>query len=642
MARWILALPALLALLLACGESAPAEPVPPQPVQAALAPTPTLAPTRVPITAPPPPVVPTPVPTPTALPTPPPTPTPSPQFVSTDGIVYSVVEIPRPQVNETLRDELVLKRISGTPLPYGGLNSLEETILRSDVIARVSLVSTRTSWSKRPQVDRWGALLEFRFRVHEYLKGTGPAEIGGITYVGYGTGEEDARAGMAKIAEAHDSRWDGREAIVFLKTDDWDQDRFPPFPTASDQFFFGLMALSSLEFGDLDDAYTVGSRYRKLWLPEANPVSTSTTSGSTPRSTTEKVFLLDAPAATAGAGGGGGVSGRSVAPTTATAPTISLTNLKSKIAALEAEANAGGTPAYRDCVESTYIHWRLTTHQVRTEGTPLERYDVTIASGQPAGTLIHETYAVGTTTLDVGTIYWYDGADKDIVRPEVIGARPGWISGPDPLIAIGHVTTRPLLAGDYTFFTNGSDPACNLRLPNAHNHDVVYLTVTPGDGLALHEAFFDPVAIGTAVGADGTNGVLNPSAFSLDGTTTTITSLKWEDGEVTMALSPTSTSLADYAIDFIDTTGTTTLSLSSDNASTTALTWTVADAPWADGDLLMLRLHNPAPPPPVTVTIKPRPQGGLTFFDLTVSWNDPQACDGRYFVYLGTDTYLIL
>ena len=99
------------------------------------------------------------------------------------------------------------------------------------------------------------------------------------------------------------------------------------------------------------------------------------------------------------------------------------------------------------------------------------------------------------------------------------------------------------------------------------------------------------MAIGTAVGADGSNGVLKPASFSLDGTTTTIKSLKWEDGEVTMALSPTTT-LADYAIDFIDATGTTTLSLS-DNASTTALTWTVPDAPWSAGDLLMLRLHNP-------------------------------------------------
>ena len=596
MARWTFA---LLALLLACGESVPVEPVPAQPVQTALAPT--LAPTRVPITAPPPPVVPTPFPTPTALPTPPPTPTPSPQFVSTDGIVYSVVEIPRPQVNETLRDELVLKRISGTPLPYGGLNSLEETILRSDVIARVSLVSTRTSWSKRPQVDRWGALLEFRFRVHEYLKGTGPAEIGGITYVGYGTGEEDARAGMAKIAEAHDSRWDGREAIVFLREDTWSQNpQFPAFPTESDQYFFEAMAWGAVGLpAGLHDGYTVASPFRKLWLPEANPVSTSTTSGSrarsAPASPTEKVFLLDAPASS-NSGGSGGVSRQgAAAQTTATAPTIGLSSLKSKITALEAEANAGGTPEYRSCVEEAYISWRITTHRVHTKGTPLNRHDVTIASGQPAGTLIHETYAIGTTTLDVGPIYWYDGADKDIVRPEVIGARPGWISGPDPLIAIGHVTTRPLPSGDYTFFYNGRHPVCDLRLPGAHNHRVVYLTVTaPADMPRIqHEAFFDPVAIGTAVGADGSNGVLKPAAFSLDGTTTTITSLKWEDGEVTMALSPTTT-LADYAIDFIDATGTTTLSLSSDNASTTALTWTVPDAPWADGDLLMLRIHEPA------------------------------------------------
>ena len=43
----------------------------------------------------------------------------------------------------------------------------------------------------------------------------------------------------------------------------------------------------------------------------------------------------------------------------------------------------------------------------------------------------------------------------------------------------------------------------------------------------------------------------------------------------------------------------------------------------------------------MTVTITPRPQGGLTFFDLTVSWNDPQACDGRYFAYVGTYTWAI-
>ena len=302
MARWTFA---LLALLLACGESVPVEPVPAQPVQTALAPTPTLAPTRAPITTPTP-VVPTPVRTPTALPapSPAPTPSPSPQFVSTDGIVYSAVEIPRPQVNVALREELVLQRISGSWVTYKGVASLEETILKADVIARVSLASTRTSWAKRPHETRnsWGGLLEFRFQVHEYLKGSGPDEIGGIVHIHYGTSEEDARAGMAGIADAHDSRWDDREAIVFLREDTWSQNpQFPAFPTESDQYFFEAMAWGAVGLpAGLHDGYTVASPFRKLWLPEANPVSTSTTSGSrarsAPASPTEKVFLLDAPA----------------------------------------------------------------------------------------------------------------------------------------------------------------------------------------------------------------------------------------------------------------------------------------------------------------------------------------------------------
>ena len=162
----------------------------------------------------------------------------------------------------------------------------------------------------------------------------------------------------------------------------------------------------------------------------------------------------------------------------------------------------------------------------------------------------------------------------------------------------------------------------------------------------LHEAFFDPVTIGTAVGADGTNGVLKPAEFWLDGATTTISSLKWEDGEVTMGLSPTSTSLAGYAIDLIDTTGTTTLSLTSDNASTTPLTiGPCRTSPvGSDGDLLMLRIRElppPPPPAPVTVTLTPRPQGSTTYLNVTVSWDDPQTCDGQYFVYIGTATSLV-
>ena len=728
--RWTFA---LIALLISCGEpAAPVEQVPEPRVQEAATVAPTqIVPTRAAPTQTPTQVIPTPIPTPTALPTPPPTPTPSPQFVFTEDIVYRTVEIPRPRLNEALRDKMeALEGMYGSALPWRGLNSLEETILGADVIARVSLVSTSTSWSKRPQIDRWGALLEFRFRVHEYLKGSGPDEIGSIAYMGYSSGEEYARAGMAMIAEAHDSRWDDREAIVFLKAGDWFEHWWPPYPSASDQYFFGEIALSRPEFrGVPHDAYTVGSPYRKLWLPEASAPAGSS-SGRGAGSSTEQVFLLDAPADTTGNSGG------ARGATTMTAPTISLSNMKSKVAALEAEANAGGTPEYRACVEGAYIGWRITTHLVRTEGTPLEHHDVSIASGRPAGTPIIETYAIGTTTLDVVPRYWYDGADKEIVRPEVIGARPGWALTPpgEELLVVGHVTKRPLPAGGYTFFYNEANPACSLRLPNTYNHHRVDLTVT-APPRTLHEAFFDPVDIGTAVGADTSNGVLEPSAFSLDGATTTISSLKWQDGAVTMTLNPTA-SLADYAIDFIDINGTTTLSLTSDNASTTALTWNVPDKPWADGDLLMLRIHKPistdatlsaltlsgvaltfdpatttyaasvpatttqttvtpttnhgsatyvvklagvtdldgtiplaagnnvitvdvtaedavttqtytvtitraTPAEPVTVTLTPRTEG-LTFFDLTVQWNDTQTCDNRYFVTVRrNDGYIV-
>ncbi len=87
----------------------------------------------------------------------------------------------------------------------------------------------------------------------------------------------------------------------------------------------------------------------------------------------------------------------------------------------------------------------------------------------------------------------------------------------------------------------------NKDVSSTYNRRVVYLTVTATSDRTLHEAFFDPVALGAAVETDATNGYLQPAAFSLDGGTLTITSLKWESGTVTAELSP-SVSLADYAL----------------------------------------------------------------------------------------------
>ena len=105
------------------------------------------------------------------------------------------------------------------------------------------------------------------------------------------------------------------------------------------------------------------------------------------------------------------------------------------------------------------------------------------------------------------------------------------------------------------------------------------------------------MTLGSGVGADSSNGVPNPTAFSVDGTSTSITGLKWESGSVVLSLSPYS-SLSGHKLDFIELDGSVGLSLevSSATEDTVAgtLTWPAATQPWHNGDMLMLRIfpHN--------------------------------------------------
>ena len=65
---------------------------------------------------------------------------------------------------------------------------------------------------------------------------------------------------------------------------------------------------------------------------------------------------------------------------------------------------------------------------------------------------------------------------------------------------------------------------------------------------------------------------------------------------MTMTLSP-SVSLAGHRAEFIGLDGSIVLTLLFDDAQTQGgtLTWTVADKPWGDGDLLMLRIEEILP-----------------------------------------------
>ena len=115
----------------------------------------------------------------------------------------------------------------------------------------------------------------------------------------------------------------------------------------------------------------------------------------------------------------------------------------------------------------------------------------------------------------------------------------------------------------------------------------------------MHEAFFDPVAIGGAVGADAANGVLKPASFSLadGGSIATLGKIAWEPGRATVELEP-SLSLAGHHADFIVPDGSVSLRLDFDDATETVdgakrtLAWNVCSQPWESGDLLMLRISR--------------------------------------------------
>ena len=120
------------------------------------------------------------------------------------------------------------------------------------------------------------------------------------------------------------------------------------------------------------------------------------------------------------------------------------------------------------------------------------------------------------------------------------------------------------------------------------------VTAVPPNG-TVHEAFFAPVESGGTAGASETIGVLMPRVFDVEGVETTLASLKWESGIVTLELSEY-ISLGGHAIDFISLDGSVPLSLSFDdataNSESAVFTWTVDEQPWRGGDRLMLRIRG--------------------------------------------------
>ena len=470
--------------------------------------------------------------------------------------------------------------VAPPPSPRGA-TSLEERIANADMIARVQLMSVSSNVNTARYVEQWwgpyyrtnqtahAATLEFRFQVIEYLKGlssTGSGVVGQNEVVvavvmdleEYYDVEAEARDALSSIVAARDTRWDDREAIIFLRNSD---DSLPS-TSQSGRYFLGLLTI-----GGVDDGYTIASDWNKLWLP-AEVASPSV--GDHQR------FLMDVPSATA-------------------VPTITLGDLKTRIAEVESSLNGGdGTDDFKKCVLETYrrervLAWRLTQPQNYDGDGTGPPDNLSLYSGTRNGITVHE---VDSSRFHPDAVHqnWIDGEDSELFR----------VGLDDPKKRL--TSTRPLPKGEYKFFFNnrwGIFVACEGYVDRYE----ITITVTAPDGV-LHELFFDPVTVGSTVSADGANAVLKPASFTASsGSSASIEGISYESGTgdsgtVEVEVDPHA-ALDGQIVDVIELDGTVSLSLNVGDATVDetndTLRWAVSSAPWEDGDLLMVRIRR-APP----------------------------------------------
>ncbi len=481
--------------------------------------------------------------------------------------------------------------LGAAPIIYLGSTSLEERILAYPVIARVRLDSVTLTVESGATYEgqKCLALLEFNFSVQEYLKGAPPTGSGGSGATNivavwaaapFFDTQQEVEAALPDIVAARDAQWDNREAIVFLQNSEMSL----PSTEQAERYYLAWGGSWTIP----DDGYSIASLHNKLWLPAAAAIGApSRPSGD------QQSFLMDVP------------------PATGTASTITLGEMKGRIAAVTSRFNAVDTEEYRECVRLTYQYERQdrhywATYPDRPEGSVygnVPPHEHELDSGLAMGSILYEDELGFGQTADNLNQLWLDGGDVDLFNVE-FGEPAPYDSTGDGVNDIVNFTrkvlsVRPLPEGVYRFHYNVRGTAYTL----CDGWTVRYewtVTVNAPEG-TLHEAFFDPVTDGTVVAADGANGVLDPATFSdANGTSATIERIAWEpgtgeSGTVKLKLSPHD-GIADHTMDFIALDGSLSLSLQVDDATVDAttgtLSWAVTSQPWQDGDKLMLRVRE--------------------------------------------------
>ena len=505
-----------------------------------------------------------------------------------------------------------------TASSYNGPVSLEERILEADVIARVKLRSVsqdveEITYSGTEENGEWvegqvyANSMEFGFDVLEYLKGGGNDELTAIVTdetVPYNT-ELGARAFGGDLLEVHDTAWDDREAILFLS-------KHPTLPSTelSGRYWLGWM---SIQGGQIqEDAYSIIARDYKKWLPSASggDIGLQSSSGGSGQKAQrfltgavrtdgevrmENVNILSSSQAYNAALGTGSDSS-----------TITLSQIKNLIAELQEEiAEGDGSDEYSQCVYEKYKWEREFRHRYGTRVVKSRQRSTAheLVSGMPAGTAFS----------------WHDYSDPHpsllIDDPDAKPDWEAWLEGGDAsLFQLGNLAiqfpVRPLPQDEYRYYYNYRDAKYVLcdAYPEARRTWNIHTVKVSAPTGTLHEAFFDPVDIDGAVGADRKSGVLQPERFRTEEDEIVIERIVWSEGQVEMDLSP-ATDLDDHRMDFIALDGSVALRLDFDDAVALAgdddvanFAWGVCEQPWSDGDLLMLRIAEGIPEDGVAAT----------------------------------------
>ena len=486
-------------------------------------------------------------------------------------------------------------------LPAQGATTPEELIFLSSIVARVRLLSAEAGVRNYLSNYRRDPVLAFRFRVIEYLKGSGDDELTvRVLAVNASTGHhyfqsaspsptpnanEALRTAQTRLAE-RDTRWDGLEAVVFLRPS--------PLATESGVYEFTARTRATL------DAYAITSAYtyipNRAWLPGGVPSEKAAAdSASDSSSPSEPRYFTSAPSVPSGAVATDAFIADSLSSDSPSAPSLSLSEIKSFIAThSDAQTKSKHVSGYEKCIRE-----KFETDALYKEYPPEMTFSETrIPSGQPAGYKLWGDNPYMQNPAPHYNKWWFAGPDSDLFEYRITYDPD---NDPTTGYAWEQFALRPVPEGEYKVFVKAQSSAwvpCGYN-PEAdlNRRDTTIIVTAPA--AAIHEAFFDLASIGSggAVGADASNGVLKPAGFTFGGGSVSLASIRWESQAAEIRLSP-HTRLANHHADFIALDGSVALRLDFDDATETgegdsrALSWDVCAQPWQAGDLLMLRISE--------------------------------------------------